>query len=281
MKSERWEECEIAVYEDLCYEAAKQNDEYRDNLLETGDEILIEGVNGEYKWGSGMGLRATSCTLIEKIPGENRMGFVHMHVRKRLIDEQAGENWEDADECSNDMRMTHKQHERPAKCEEEKLNGMQGGQVDEEGDDEGDFVFPKKSTPKSKATLQELEIDLDNKFDMYCSTNGNAIHTNEDDFLDDDHSKSFGRPMGRGLGRGKRGRPLSSPGASSANPSPKQARTGPSPPGKDKLGSLPSNKNPDTMTSDAVLLSTPTYFTPLKSDQIDENYDETNSPEDW
>ena len=271
VKNARWtDEFETEVYEDICYEAAKQNEEYRESLLETGEEMLVEGVNGQFKWGSGMGIRATSCTLIEKLPGENRMGFILMAVRNKLIEAQVEERWDDFETDDQD-----KQNGMMQQGLNESKDGEQFGGIEEnvDDDDEGQFIFPKKSTPKSQTTLQELEIDLDNKFDMYCGKSKN--NPNEGGIDDDNtpHCKSFGKGMGRGLGRGKRTRTPSSPGASSsAQPTPKQTRTGQSP---------PKSLGPNTTVMKSVS-DMPTYYSSESPGcDVDENYDESKSPGDW
>ena len=66
----------------MCYEAAQQDDTYMNSLLDSEDAILVEAVNGQYYWGSGIGIYATNHTIYEHLPGENIMGKIHMNVRK-------------------------------------------------------------------------------------------------------------------------------------------------------------------------------------------------------
>ena len=91
-KNDIWDEVELHVYDDLCYAAATQNDEYGDALVDRGEQTLVEAVTGQFKWGSGLNGFATGRVVYEKLPGQNEMGKVHMRVREKLIDEQRFED---------------------------------------------------------------------------------------------------------------------------------------------------------------------------------------------
>ncbi len=84
---EVWKKIEDEVYEDLCYHAALQNEEYKDTLIDSGETILIEAVNNQFKWGSGVNVYVTKHTRYDKLPGMNKMAKIHMKVRDRLVDE--------------------------------------------------------------------------------------------------------------------------------------------------------------------------------------------------
>ena len=85
-----WEKIEVELMEDICYHAAIQNDEYYNELLDTNDQYLVEGVPYQHKWGSGLSYLETISTQIEHLPGENKLGHILMKIRKRLIDEKKG-----------------------------------------------------------------------------------------------------------------------------------------------------------------------------------------------
>ena len=70
------------VYEDVCLAAAQCNSEYLTHLVDTEDHPLVEGVQGQYKWGSGLNQHATSCTRFDKLSGENQICKVHMTIRQ-------------------------------------------------------------------------------------------------------------------------------------------------------------------------------------------------------
>ena len=88
-KSNHWNQYELSIYEDICYQAAKQNDQYHDELIDTNEYTLVEGVRDAYYWGSGLTKTATMRTQPDKLPGENHMGKIHMKVRERLLAERS------------------------------------------------------------------------------------------------------------------------------------------------------------------------------------------------
>ena len=84
VKNDTWNRIENEVIEEICYSAAKQNEDYRQYLLDSGEMVLVEAIPGEYEWGSGLSHQATQCSLLNRIPGNNRMGQILMCVRRRL-----------------------------------------------------------------------------------------------------------------------------------------------------------------------------------------------------
>ena len=89
VKNEMWRRIEEEIITDICFCAALHDNMYFRELINTGDSILIEAVRGDFEWGSGMGYRETTSTVIEKIPGANKMGNILMCVRQRLFSSQA------------------------------------------------------------------------------------------------------------------------------------------------------------------------------------------------
>ena len=92
IKNDDWKRDELNIYDDICYSAAKQDDDYHTALIDS-EGMLVEGVQNQYKWGSGLTIFATCRTDPEWLPGKNLMGKVHMRVRDRLLAEQNGELW--------------------------------------------------------------------------------------------------------------------------------------------------------------------------------------------
>ena len=87
-KSSAWDLAETDIFSDICYQAALQNDEYYDFLIDSAERTLIEAVTGETKWASGLNKNDTKHTLTHKLPGFNKMGKIHMIVRSRLCEEK-------------------------------------------------------------------------------------------------------------------------------------------------------------------------------------------------
>ena len=197
-KSQAWEEAEMDVYEDLCYNAAQQNDKYYNCLIDTEDQILVEAVHGQFKWGSGLSHRATGHTMFDKLPGENRMGKVHMAVRKRLMKEKVNDDIADEKDADDDG---------------------------EDDNDDDKFLKPKKTVLSQHNTVQELELSIENRFQELVNKGDIELDTSSTS----NATFNFGKGVGRGRGW-KRDRPTSSPGSQSDSPPLKQNRDGPTPP---------------------------------------------------
>lgn len=70
---EDWEQIKDQVMYEICKAKFEQNPDLRAKLLETGDEILVEGNTcGDRIWGAVHGV------------GENRLGRILMRVRSEL-----------------------------------------------------------------------------------------------------------------------------------------------------------------------------------------------------
>lgn len=70
---EDWEQIKDQVMYEICKAKFEQNPDLRAKLLETGDEILVEGNTwGDRIWGAVYGV------------GENRLGRILMRVRSEL-----------------------------------------------------------------------------------------------------------------------------------------------------------------------------------------------------
>ena len=89
VKNEMWRRIEEEIISDICFCAALHDNGYFHELINTGNSMIIEAVRGDFEWGSGMGHHETTSTVIEKIPGANKMGNIPMCVRRRLFSSQS------------------------------------------------------------------------------------------------------------------------------------------------------------------------------------------------
>ena len=112
--NDTWKAHEEKCMYDICYNAALQNERYRSALLAVGDAFLVESVYGEYVWGSGLDAYCTARTQIDKLPGENKLGYILMNLRQRLqdiIDKVSCNNDEDISglDVEQNIRIEHNQ----------------------------------------------------------------------------------------------------------------------------------------------------------------------------
>ncbi len=92
VKNTVWMKSELDVYDEICYEAAKQDETYYNKLIGS-DGLLVEAVQDNYKWSCGLSVTAAMKTQSDKFRGQNLMGKVHMRIRDRLHVEQKGDEW--------------------------------------------------------------------------------------------------------------------------------------------------------------------------------------------
>ena len=182
---EAWKDNEMKCLYDVCFNAALQNTAYRDELLATGDALLVESVYGEYKWGSGLDSYCTAHTHIDKLPGLNEMGKILMNVRQRLqaIVKQAALN---NGEVVNERRSVTNS-ESDERNESEMNSEFTFGYDDNDGvlneDDDQTFLDGKtykcdsKTTSKSKdrSSIESCLRDIDDKYKQICE--GEESHT--------------------------------------------------------------------------------------------------------
>lgn len=74
---------QIIVYEGL-YAKFSQNDELKEKLLATGDNILAEASGTDVIWGIGLSMTDGNRFHMDKWKGQNLMGFALMEVRNRI-----------------------------------------------------------------------------------------------------------------------------------------------------------------------------------------------------
>ena len=107
VKNEMWRRIEEEVITEICVCAALHDNAYFHELINTGDAMLIEAVRGDFEWGSGLGYRETMSTVIDKIPGSNKMGNILMLVRRRLFSSQVqGSCQSEAEQLSSPTQMS-------------------------------------------------------------------------------------------------------------------------------------------------------------------------------
>ena len=107
VKNEMWRRIEEEVITEICVCAALHDNAYFHELINTGDAMLIEAVRGDFEWGSGLGYRETMSTVIDKIPGSNKIGNILMLVRRRLFSSQVqGSCQSEAEQLSSPTQMS-------------------------------------------------------------------------------------------------------------------------------------------------------------------------------
>lgn len=86
---EDWEEVKYPLMIDVCYTKFSQNENIRQILLSTGDEILEEDTTGwhDNEWGN------CRCVACKNIEGKNLLGKALMVVRKELSDNHDGNSF--------------------------------------------------------------------------------------------------------------------------------------------------------------------------------------------
>jgi ribA/ribD-fused uncharacterized protein len=84
----RWNAmCENVMYK-ACLAKFSQNPELKQQILETGDAIIVECSPRDRKWGIGMGKNNPDATNPDKWRGRNLLGKTLMRVRKTLQEGQ-------------------------------------------------------------------------------------------------------------------------------------------------------------------------------------------------
>ena len=74
---------QVIVYEGL-YAKFSQNEELKEKLLATGEDILAEASGTDLIWGIGLSMTDEQRFDMSKWRGQNLMGFSLMEVRNRL-----------------------------------------------------------------------------------------------------------------------------------------------------------------------------------------------------
>ena len=79
-----WEQENTRVMEAILDAKFQQVPRAKKALLSSGDKILVEAVEGQFFWGSGMPAEATFNTKREAWPGKNTLGEILMRIRNKF-----------------------------------------------------------------------------------------------------------------------------------------------------------------------------------------------------
>jgi len=86
--SATWKDEREEVMTQVLTEKAKQVPEFRDALIKTGEQTLVEAVRNEMYWASGLNKDDTLLTKKHFWMGKNRMGALLLSLRSKLQNEQ-------------------------------------------------------------------------------------------------------------------------------------------------------------------------------------------------
>ena len=79
-----WEDQKVSVMLEILGEKSKQVPEFKQALLDTKSNKLVEAVRGEFFWGSGLTKEETLHTKSKYWFGKNQMGTLLMQIRDNL-----------------------------------------------------------------------------------------------------------------------------------------------------------------------------------------------------
>ncbi|KEQ76030.1 DUF1768-domain-containing protein, partial [Aureobasidium namibiae CBS 147.97] len=85
-----WDPVKFGIVERGNYLKFSQNDRFKRVLLDTGDKLLVEASKNDSIWGIGF-TATTAKTVPREKWGQNLLGIALMNVRKKIRDEEAGE----------------------------------------------------------------------------------------------------------------------------------------------------------------------------------------------
>ncbi len=79
-----WDKYNDTVMLSICKASANQDDAYRQAIIDTKNKTIVEAMNGDLEWASGMNWYATKHTRSDRFPGKNKLGNVLMEVRESI-----------------------------------------------------------------------------------------------------------------------------------------------------------------------------------------------------
>lgn len=88
----RWVEARLAFMIYVCYLKFSQNKDLHDELLATGDKVLVEASVPDRVWGVGLAENDPDILDETKWRGQNLLGKALMRVRELLIEDIANNN---------------------------------------------------------------------------------------------------------------------------------------------------------------------------------------------
>ena len=80
----KWNLMKCDVMREVLVAKMNSSDEFRKQLLKTGDSILVEASSTDAYWGSGLSYSLTTTTHPDFFPGENQLGKLLMELRDIL-----------------------------------------------------------------------------------------------------------------------------------------------------------------------------------------------------
>jgi ribA/ribD-fused uncharacterized protein len=84
---DRWDKVSFDKMYNICYSKYNFNKIAREELLNTGDKILVEASPWDLIWGVGLSKNDDNILQEENWKGENRLGKVLMKIRKTIRNE--------------------------------------------------------------------------------------------------------------------------------------------------------------------------------------------------
>ena len=92
----KWNLMKCDVMREVLVAKMNSNDEFRKQLLKTGDSILVEASSTDAYWGSGLSYSLTTTTHPDFFPGENQLGKLLMELRDILQKQMKHSETDDA-----------------------------------------------------------------------------------------------------------------------------------------------------------------------------------------
>ena len=81
-----WHSIKIGVMEEVLSQKITSCDEFKNSLINSGNERLVEAVKSDRYWSCGLNPKEASTTKSKYYPGENRFGLLLEHIRSTLIE---------------------------------------------------------------------------------------------------------------------------------------------------------------------------------------------------
>ena len=86
-----WENSRYGVMKKVLLAKAETNQQFRDELLGSGDTLLVESSASDLYWGSGLSYNLTVTTHPDFYPGKNSLGKLLCEIRSELRDHTHGD----------------------------------------------------------------------------------------------------------------------------------------------------------------------------------------------
>ena len=83
-----WENEKVDVMKEIIREKVKQVPEFRNELVQSKNQTIVESVRGDFFWSSALSKDEVVMTKQKYWPGENMMGTILMDVRAEILNEE-------------------------------------------------------------------------------------------------------------------------------------------------------------------------------------------------